>query len=113
MASFLNAYFIGREGAYRASKEITMMQAIKNPVNGLSELLGAARRSHIGDGKIFASKVDEAIRFAMTSEAPRHSRRRLAQISTGQTRKPWRFKEVLRTPYFLHGILMQEVEYSR
>ena len=41
--------------------EIVITDALKDKV--LLAILGAARTGHIGDGKIFVSRVDEAIRI--------------------------------------------------
>ena len=41
--------------------EIVVIDALKDKV--IQAILGAARTGHIGDGKIFISRIDEAIRI--------------------------------------------------
>ncbi len=45
----------------RVKLEIVTTEALKDKV--VTAILGAARTGHIGDGKIFISRVDEAIRI--------------------------------------------------
>jgi len=58
-------YYRGREYTIdllsKIKIEIVTTEALKDKI--IAAILGAARTGHIGDGKIFISKVDEAIRI--------------------------------------------------
>ena len=58
-------YYRGREYTIdllpKVKLEIVTTEAFKDKV--VAAILGAARTGHIGDGKIFISRVDEAIRI--------------------------------------------------
>ncbi len=45
----------------RSSSKLSFIDALKEKV--VQAILGAARTGHIGDGKIFISRIDEAIRI--------------------------------------------------
>ena len=58
-------YYRGREYTIdllpKIKLEIVITEALKDKV--IAAILGAARTGHIGDGKVFISRVDEAIRI--------------------------------------------------
>ena len=61
--------------------EIVTTEVLKDKV--VEAILGAARTGHIGDGKIFISRVDEAIRIRNDERGELLSRRRPAPVANG------------------------------
>ena len=58
-------FYRGREYAIDLLPKIKLEMVIRNEMQDkvISAIVSAARTGHIGDGKIFVSKIDEAIRI--------------------------------------------------